>query len=252
MLVIHDGMSVVRARLERDLSRFSLRAWLLEMDASANTHIFCWDGVNNKALRQQFYPPYKTNRKPADSSIYEGINFFRDAMKHTKIAQINVPGYEADDVIAAVVTMAAGGGPIHIETRDGDLRQLCALSDDIKCTANPVENLSDADVRLYKTWVGDTSDKISGVKGFGEKAWALCQTEDLLAIVLADELTDAMLECLPKDAHRNWVRENHAELKAMWKIVGFFPIEKAVINQHLVIGKSDIKALDAKLREFFL
>lgn len=253
MILIHDGMSTVRARLERDMSRFSIRQWLREIDNSKDSHFWVWDGVGNKASRQAIYPGYKANRKPADSTIFEGINLFKKALTHTKAAQITVPNLEADDIIAALAAMMAGGAkPVSIETRDFDLRALTALGDNISCTAKVKPNVSDVDIRVYKTFVGDPSDNVKGVKLFGDTAWGLCNPDTLREIVLSPTVPEDLLEHLPKDCQRHWVRENFDELKAMWAVTGFLPVSKDLINQNLVVGKSDPQAIDALLKDFFL
>lgn len=252
-VVLHDGMSVVRARLERDMARFSLSAWLSELDASKDLHIWVWDGANNKALRQEIYPPYKANRVPADSSIYEGIRLFRRALEHTTNSQVCVPGYEADDAIAAIIGRYAGALPIHIDTRDYDLRALVTLADNITCEVKAKLNIDDADIRLYKAFVGDPSDNVKGIAGFGNGAWELCSAHsDRLLDLIHGPLDDAALEILPQQRHRTWLRENQATLQAMWKVVGFFPIAPDLLDANLIKGVSNSHARSQLLAEYFL
>lgn len=254
VIVINDAMAVLRARLEKDLARFSLNKLVLELNQSPHVQIWVWDGAGNKKKRQEIYPEYKAKRKPAGPSIFEGMMLLKDVLKCTRGISIEVPGYEADDAIAAVTQQYAGKLPVAINTRDFDLRALCALSPMVTCTVEPKPDVPDHMIRLYKTWVGDPSDNISGVKGFGKGAWEKADKAELQSFtdqLLAGNVPDFMPQTIaPK--HHNWAVENADTFRAMHTVIGFLEIPQALLDKHTVKGSGSIAEADRLLKEFFL
>lgn len=239
-LVLNDGQAYLRKRLERDVSRFSIRGLLSEMDSSPNIHIWVFDGRGNKDERRKIYPDYKAGRKPAHESIWTGIELIREALQHTKAIQIETPGTEADDVIAHLAETYAGKLPIFINTVDYDLRALCALHPTVYCSVDSKEGVPDEKIRLYKTWVGDPSDNIPGVKRFGKGSWANSDINELEAV------TEAVLSGLDLPAtqtiapiSRNWIEENRDLFKAFWSVIGFLPVTDEYVSQNTLVGQSN-------------
>lgn len=255
-LVLNDAMAVLRARLERDLARFSLTNLVRELNASTDVQIWVWDGANNKAARRAIYPAYKERRKPADPSIYKGMMLLKQVLKHTKGITVEVPGVEADDVIAALAHKYAGSQPIEIRTRDLDLRALCALHPSVKCLVSPKEGVPDDQLRLFKTWVGDPSDNIPGVKGFGKGAWDKADKDELKQFT-AHVVTNSWP--LPDYSPRTfdlkfyaWVRDNRDLFKAYWDVIGFLPVHEDTLLNHMVVGSPDMTKVETLLGEYFL
>ncbi|HZO09585.1 MAG TPA: DNA polymerase I, partial [Myxococcota bacterium] len=95
---------------------------------------------------------------------------------------LEVPGFEADDVIATLVSRAPSSAQIAIVSTDKDLMQLVGpqvtLLDGIRDRrfgpAEVVERFGVPPERVLdlRALVGDTSDNIPGVKGIGEKGAA--------------------------------------------------------------------------------
>lgn len=252
-ITIHDGMSTVRAQLERDLSRFSLTDILYKIDQSPGLEIWVFDGPNSKSLRRDLYPAYKAQRKPAGVSIYEGIKAVRECMRHTKATQVEVPGYEADDVIATLVKRyAKTGALIDIRTRDYDLRALVTEGAGVTCTVKPKPAVEDRYIQLYKIWVGDPSDNIKGVPGFGERAWEEADKSFLQRLVDGcgdpDIFNAETLEVLPGKSAKSLL-EDPAQLNVLAKITGFFDVPLAEINRSMVVGKRDLNALTQSLQQ---
>lgn len=252
---IVDAMSVIRARLEKDMGSFSLRRMLEDIDRSPDLLIYVWDGKGARKARQAIYPEYKAQRRPAQESIQNGIRIIKAAVAMTKVPQIEVPGYEADDVIARLVRRYSGSTlPIEIQTRDRDLRALCDISPRITCTVEPKAEVLDRHLQLYKTWVGDPSDNVKGVPQFGDKAWARADKAVLRNVIdnFNRGLTDFNIETDMPASCREWVYRNRVELLKMWVVVGFLPIADRVIDQFTTMGVSNPPVRDHLLNGYFL
>ena len=132
-LVLHDAFSVLRASLETVGGNFSVSNIVQSSAYSQDLEIWVFDGPRNTETRRKIYPAYKGNRKPARDDIYLGLQFTKELMKLMGLVVIEVPGFEADDVIATLTKQNAGKLPIHIDTIDYDLRFLCSFGPNITC-----------------------------------------------------------------------------------------------------------------------
>jgi hypothetical protein len=253
-----DAMSVLRAKLEKDPGGLLFRNMFHQYceDRSA-VRMWVWDGKNNIATRKAIYPLYKANRPPAGEDIWAGLNLFRDLLHHTGDMQVTVPGFEADDVIAHLSRSLAQHGTVKIETRDFDLYQL-EIPDRVSCFGARAKEVPTHLIRLYKTWVGDGSDNIKGVKGFGQGAWDDTPSYDRL-----QKLTDGIIaRCVPNDEILadagvpkkcwDWIKANGDMIRAMWKVVGFMDLTDHQLNAGFRPGKLDKVAGEALLREYLL
>lgn len=163
-----DSMSALRLRLEAG-ERNIVQGVINDAFAPGRVTIFCWDGRGANDKRRAILPEYKTGRPPQGENIFKALNVLREMLSHTPAFQAQLEGFEADDLIAAFCQRYADGTtPIEIETRDGDLTALCTLPG-VSCRAP--SKVPAHQVRLYKLTRGDPSDKIPGLKGFGEKSW---------------------------------------------------------------------------------
>ncbi|RWG09935.1 MAG: hypothetical protein EOQ53_20925 [Mesorhizobium sp.] len=254
MLRVYDMNSYMRVVLETDVSGLGPRNFMQDVFACPDPVICVWDGPKGSSKRREIFPGYKVGRKAPDTGIYNGFHMTQRALEHTKAVQIKVPGYEADDVIALLVRRyAARGQMIAIYSNDYDMMQLVGeFPKNVVCGSKPKENVPAEAVRIYKTWVGDQSDKIPGVKGFGAKWW--------------DENTPTKLQSatekfLAGDPHWfagisapshviNWVNNNADLVRAYWDIVGFLDVPEDLVTEHTIIGQPDYAKADATLKEF--
>jgi 5'-3' exonuclease len=147
-----------------------------------NTVIF-WDKGRSK-WRQEFYPPYKQNRKPGDpvetANYYAQVQSLQEqGLKHLEVRQVVVPNLEADDAIAVFARkLAAINNQVIIYSGDRDMHQLInqniSVFDPAKDSISEPEALKlwglpkVSDFVLFKALIGDDSDNIDGVKGIGE------------------------------------------------------------------------------------
>lgn len=146
--------------------------------------IVCWDS-NDPTFRHQLYPDYKATRKPTPPELAIQIPRAKKALENLSVAQIEVSGYEADDIIGTLA--AKSNDYVRIVSGDRDLFQLInrnvmvdylrARRSSLPLTLFNHEEAYGIDPGQwvdYKALVGDPSDNIPGVPGIGEKTvWPL-------------------------------------------------------------------------------
>lgn len=172
-LLIYDVNNWVRVKMAESLggaSILSLYTEVLATSRQGKVQVFVSDGVNSRKKRREIYDGYKANRKPADQSIYDGINLFKEMLVNmpSNVLRLEIPEWEADDVIANLVEKTFKGMELGVISTDRDLTQL-RIHNEVDTLKEP--NTQAKWVKLYKMLVGDHSDNIYGVKGFGESAW---------------------------------------------------------------------------------
>jgi 5'-3' exonuclease len=176
------------------------------------------DGTNSKATRRTFLPQYKAGRDKAPE-VSEQLNIARDRVSkmalHLGMRVIQQKSYEADDVIGYLCKHLRSE-PIVVCTADGDLS---VLVDDMvsvwrlgEMNVNPCGPFPHRYIRLYKSLVGDTSDKIPGAKGFGDAAWV-----DMVRTFGLEGL-DMMIELIENNQIKRLV-EDVADFKPLQKII---------------------------------
>jgi len=133
-----------------------------------------------KTFRHERYKEYKATRKEMPTELRSQIPLVREVMEAFGVPVFIVPGFEADDIIAAIARHAEKDGvETLIVTRDKDAKQL--LSDRIRMF-NTKDDSAYAPEDLKREWgiepeqvvdllalMGDSSDNIPGVPGVGEK-----------------------------------------------------------------------------------
>ncbi len=138
--------------------------------------------ARGRNFRHERYPAYKATREAQPEDLSAQIPWVRELMEAYRLPLLEVPGYEADDVIATLVSRAPADASIAIVSTDKDLMQLVSprvtLLDGIRerrIGPREVEErfgVEPARVLDLRALVGDTSDNIPGVKGIGEKGAA--------------------------------------------------------------------------------
>jgi len=140
-----------------------------------------------KGRREEMYPAYKEHRSPMPEDLKPQIPLAIEVLKGFGIPVLSLGGWEADDVIATVVTQASQKSlQVSIVTSDKDCRQL--LSPMVRMYnlrknsfLGPQELLDDwgiapEQVTDFQGLVGDSVDNIPGVPQIGpKKASALLQ-----------------------------------------------------------------------------
>mgnify|MGYP005907448973 FL=1 len=148
------------------------------------THIaVCFDPAG-KTFRHEMYEEYKAGREATPEDIKIAIPYIKDIIRAYRIPIVEVPGYEADDVIGTLARKSVGlGYDTYIMSPDKDLGQL--VSETVKIfrpgiKGNPPEIRGIAEVCSIfgvnepkqiidlLALMGDKVDNIPGCPGVGE------------------------------------------------------------------------------------
>lgn len=136
-------------------------------------------------FRNELYPEYKANRSETPEDIIAAIPYIKEFLRAMCIPILEVPGYEADDVIGTLSHKAAAQGyDVYMVTPDKDFGQLVTPSVRIykqRKGGEGIEILGPKEIEAHygfsdprkvidilALW-GDASDNIPGVRGIGEK-----------------------------------------------------------------------------------
>lgn len=133
-----------------------------------------------ETFRKKLYPEYKANREEMPEELKVQMPYIQKLVEALRIHTIQVPGVEADDVIASIKRLISQRGQkVTIISGDKDLMQLVdkdtIMIDTLKNKIYNEEGVFAkfgvepkylADVLAI---MGDSSDNIPGVKGIGAK-----------------------------------------------------------------------------------
>lgn len=137
-------------------------------------------------FRSDLYPDYKAHRPPPPEDLFPQVDRMLDTMKSMGIPIIGAARFEADDVIATLVTSLRAKHPdlrIRIISKDKDLKQLLVndhvtlydVHTDLEISANTLKEetgLAPAQVIDFLALMGDNADNVPGVEGVGPKTAA--------------------------------------------------------------------------------
>ncbi len=151
--------------------------------------------------RREEFAEYKTNRVSMPSDLGRQIGRIREVLDAFRIRSLEVPGYEADDLIGTLALRASEDGfETLIVTGDSDTFQLVGPHVRILTTRGRFSEtiiydegalharfgLAPAQLIDFKALKGDTSDNVPGVPGVGDKtATALLQKHHTIEGILA-------------------------------------------------------------------
>lgn len=253
-LIIVDGNNWFRRKAESSLTGRPVRDCLYELqNLTHNNVVICtWDGKYALTARKKLYPEYKAKRNKPGEGFFEVQKLFKDVLSFSSVMQVTVDGYEADDVIAELVTKYRYSMDVFIESNDADLGQLGVM------TSRPTPYPDKAHfIALYKTFVGDPSDNIPGCKGFGKTSWSKLNDDQKWLLsqtflsghgLSKEEVIERLSPLMPKGS-LNWYLENRDTLLMYHKIVNFIPIPLELIDKNLVQGFNRLDLAEDILRE---
>jgi DNA polymerase-1 len=173
---------------------------------------------SERTARHAQYNLYKATRKKMPADLAQQIPYIRKFCEAMRIPVLELPGHEADDIIATVCTRAVASGlyPVVV-TLDKDLYQLIdtililnTSKDDLLVDREKVRELfgviPEQIPDLLALW-GDTSDNIPGAPGIGEKG-----ARDLIQrFGSVEALLDRAAE-ISNAKHRTSVSENREQI----------------------------------------
>ncbi len=143
-------------------------------------HAACVFDAKGKTFRDDWYPEYKAQRAPMPDDLVQQIAPIHEVVRLLGWPVLEVPGVEADDVIATLANQAAlSGHSVVVSTGDKDLAQLVTAQVTLINTMSN-EKLDVPGVKAkfgvppdrivdYLTLVGDAVDNIPGVDKVGPK-----------------------------------------------------------------------------------
>ena len=197
-------------------------------------------------FRHEMIDDYKAGRAETPDILRQQIGLVRQVVETLRIPLVEMPGYEADDVLATLATRAAAGGDdVIVVTGDRDAYQLVSdphvkvlynrrgVSDYVLYDEAGIEARTGVRPAVYPEYAalrGDPSDNLPGVPGVGEKTAArLINSYGGLGGIFAhlDELTPKLRESLAAAEDR--VRVNARAIPLVRDVpVELDPVEAAV------------------------
>jgi DNA polymerase-1 len=143
----------------------------------------CWD-TPEPTYRHKAAPEYKAQRAEQPQEFYNQIPLVKEVVTAFGGTNVELPGYEADDLLGTIATkLAKKGTDVTILTSDKDAFQL--IGERIRVLAfkkgvsetitydekalREVMGLAPEQIAPFKALRGDASDNLKGVPGIGEK-----------------------------------------------------------------------------------
>ncbi|MDA7461863.1 DNA polymerase I [Candidatus Pelagibacter ubique] len=206
------------------------------------THFAVIFDVARKTFRNEIYSDYKANRSEAPDDLAPQFEYIRKSVVAFNLPSVDLPNYEADDLIATYVEqILAKGAKVTIVSSDKDLMQL--YRKDVRIF-DPMKNkfITPEDIVTkfgvgpekvidVQSLAGDSSDNVPGVPGIGVKTAA----ELINKYGTLEKLLDNAQE-IKQNKRRETLIENK---------------DKAIISKKLVTLMKDAP-VERKLEEFHL
>ena len=148
------------------------------------THVGVAFDVSRQTFRTEVFADYKANRTKSPDEFAGQVSLVKEVLAALRITALEVDGYEADDVIATLVTQAGEAGfDVLICTGDRDALQLVGdrvtvlyprkgVSDMWRFTPASMQEkygLTAAQYPDFAALRGDPSDNLPSIPGVGEK-----------------------------------------------------------------------------------
>jgi len=154
----------------------------------APTHLAVIFDHSEKTFRSEMYPAYKAHRPPPPEDLIPQFALVREATRAFGVPALELPGYEADDLIAAYACKVRdAGGEAVIVSSDKDLMQLVGdrvhMLDTMKNVRIGREQVIEKfgvppeKVVDVQALCGDSVDNVPGAPGIGIKTAALLINE---------------------------------------------------------------------------
>lgn len=211
-------------------------------------------------FRHDLYPAYKANREATPEDITASVPYIKEVLEAMRIPVIEVPGYEADDVIGTLSRKASEEGyEVFMVTPDKDFGQLIRPTVHIykqRKGSEGIEVIGCEQLRehygiddprqvidILALW-GDAADNIPGVPGIGEKSatklvCAFGSVENLLANL--DQLKGKQRENIERSADQIRLAKQLATIELN------VPVE--FVPEQLQLETPDLDRLAAVYRE---
>ncbi|MDP6109320.1 MAG: DNA polymerase I, partial [Rhodospirillales bacterium] len=176
---IKQRMTRADGTLVNAVHGFSTMLMKLIDDTDADHIAVIFDSAR-KTFRNDIYPEYKAHRPPPPDDLIPQFELVREATRAFNVACVDMPGYEADDLIATYAALAKKqGAEVTVVSSDKDLMQLVddrvTMFDAMKGKKigpdQVMEKFGVGPDRVIEVQAlaGDSSDNVPGVPGIGIK-----------------------------------------------------------------------------------
>lgn len=178
------GMTNGRGESTNALYGFIRSVQKIIKDFSPESIVAVFDGPNNKTMRTAIYKEYKSHREGMPDDLFPQLEWAHQFCEMAGIPYLSEEGIEADDVIGAIAKWGEKQGiDVFICSSDKDLCQLVSdkifmlntHKDNLLVDRKKVEELHGVkpeQIVDYLAIMGDKSDNIPGIPGFGPKTAA--------------------------------------------------------------------------------
>ncbi len=148
-------------------------------EAESENIVMVFD-AGRETFRNEIYPEYKANRDECPADLLPQMPYFREISKALGLKVLELPGYEADDVIGTYVECLKDSElEVVVISGDKDLMQLVnkkvSIWDTMKDKVYDIEGVKEKmgvypeKITELLALMGDSSDNIPGVTGVGPK-----------------------------------------------------------------------------------
>ena len=179
---IKQRMTRADGTLVNAVHGFSTMLMKLIDDTDADHIAVIFDSAR-KTFRNDIYPDYKAHRPPPPDDLIPQFELVREATRAFNVACVDMPGFEADDLIATYAVLAReAGADVTVVSSDKDLMQLVGdgvmMFDAMKSKEigpdQVMEKFGVGPDRVIEVQAlaGDSSDNVPGVPGIGLKTAA--------------------------------------------------------------------------------
>lgn len=250
---IIDGNNLIHRVADKSFGIHPVRELFGRLYSPPETTIIVWDGPYANKRRKELLPEYKATRRPKEESKIKFFDLAKAVVNFTPIIQVEIPGWEADDIIGTLINRYHQKYPLTVETTDGDFWQhkdKCKLP----LVSNKWEKFSAQDCLLYKATVGEAKDNIKGISGFGQVAWDKLSASEKTALKIAHnessltKFEDALKwppRCQPLDAA-------FEQFQLSWKLNTCWPVPHSEIDKHTVVGRPNLQAAEIFMQGYLI
>jgi DNA polymerase-1 len=207
-------------------------------------------------FRHDLSPDYKATRPQMPEDLAKQVPFIKRLIEAFGIPSIEIPGYEADDIIGTLAAWARKqGAKVVIVSGDKDLLQLVTpevqmwdtMKDEVFGPAEVEEKFGVPPAQLVEVMglAGDSSDNIPGVPGVGPKT-----AQRLIKEFGSIDNLLAKLDEIPREKEREKLKA-HAEQATMSRELAEIKCDVPLAKgwEKLELGESDREGLLALYRE---
>ena len=193
-----------------------------------------------KTFRHELFDDYKANRPKMPDEIASQIPILKDIIKYLGVKQIEMPGFEADDIMGSLSKIAESKEiESYIVSGDKDMLQMVNSNIFVYAPGNrfkPTTKFQKDQVKSKMgvfpekiidllSLVGDSSDNIPGVRGVGPKT-AIKLIEEFGSVDKIIERVDD----IKNDRIKNLIKDNIESLRLSKKLVAIKSDMEIVFN----------------------